>query len=222
MNTIGKILVVFVAVSSFSFLAFVLALRNGGPDWRGEVRSPDLQRDFVFTTEPGETVSYSVKHRRSESSVVDKAKVLAEAVLKSRKRLEDDLNKRQQELNPQAQPIQDAIKATVDTIAADAKGVEVREQNYNDTLAKLWTEVQTVGDEFSELTIQTQEKLRIAEERRDEGYRLSNQLDLLRNDKFAADEQRKVLEDELFRLEENKRRLQKRQIQLKDQLSLGY
>jgi hypothetical protein len=110
----------------------------------------------------------------------------------------------------------------VETIAADAKGVDVREQNYNDTLAKLWTEVQTVGDEFSELTIQTQEKLRIAEERRDEGYRLTNQLDLLRNDKFAADEQRKVLEDELFRLEENKRRLQKRQIQLKDQLSLGY
>ena len=222
MNTIGKILVVFIAISSFSFLAFVLAFCNGGPDWKGEVRSKDLQREFVFTTEPGETATYSVRHRRSETNIADKSKVLAEALLKARKRLEDDTNKRQQELNPQPQQIQDAINATVATIAADKKGVEAREQFYNEYLEKLVTEAQQIGDEFSELTIKSQDVLKVAEERRDEGYRIANQLSLLRNDKFAAEEQRKALENELTRIEDDRRRLQKRQSQLEKQLSNGY
>ena len=63
MNTVGKILVVFVTACSLGFLAFVAALRNGGPDWQGELRSPDLQKVFTFTAEPGEKVTYSVKQR---------------------------------------------------------------------------------------------------------------------------------------------------------------
>ena len=64
--------------------------------------------------------------------------------------------------------------------------------------------------------------MRLAQDRREEGYRLSNQLELLRNDKFAALQQQKVLEFELIRLEENRQRLQRRQKQLKQQLGDGY
>ena len=90
MNSIGKILVVFVTASSMGFLAFIVALRSGGPDWQGEMRSPELQKEFVFTTDPGEKVMYSAKHRRTETEVSPKTPILAEVILKSRKRLEDD------------------------------------------------------------------------------------------------------------------------------------
>ncbi len=222
MNTVGKILVVFITACSLGFVAFVSALRNGGPDWKSEVRSPELQKEFVFTFEQGEKPTFSSKHRRSEQSVIDKTPILAEAVLKSRKRLEEDANKKFQELSPQPQLIQDAIKKQMELIPIDKQGVEVREQNFNQLIQQLWTDMQSVGNQFSELTVQTQEVLREAQLRREEGYRLANQVELLRNDKFAAIEQQKVLEDELIRLEENKRRLDRRKNQLKQQLGDSY
>ena len=88
MNTIGKILVVFVTASSLGFLAFVTAMRNSGPDWQGELHSADLQKEFVFSTDPGEKVTYSARHRRTDTEIAPKTPVLAEVVLKARKKLE--------------------------------------------------------------------------------------------------------------------------------------
>lgn len=222
MNTVGKILVVFVTATSLGFLAFVAALRNGGPDWLGEMRSPELQKEFVFTTERGEKTTYSVKHRRSDASVVDKTPVMAEVVLKARKRLEEEANKKLQELSPIPEQEENRRKAIVEMIPVDRAGVEVREKQLNNRILQLWEEIQTIGDQFAALTIQSQEIMRVAEERRGEGYRLANQLELVRNDKFAAAVQQRVLEDELVRLEDNKRRLERRQNQLKQQLDDGY
>lgn len=222
MNTVGKILVVFVTATSLGFLAFVAALRNGGPDWLGEMRSPELQKEFVFTTEPGEKVMYSVKHRRSDSAIGSKTPVMAEVVLAARKRLEEEANKKFQELSPIPQMEQDRLKAIVETIPVDKAGVETREKNFNARIQQLWDEIQAIGNEFAALTLQTQDVLRVGEERRGEVYRLSNQLELLRNDKYAAGVQQRVLEDELIRLQENERRLERRQNQLKKQLNEGY
>ena len=222
MNTIGKILVVFIAASSLSFMAFAGALRNGGLDWVAEMKAPDLQKEFVFSTEAGEKTTYSVRHRRSESVVSERTPVQAETILKARKRLEEDNNKRLQELNPQPAQLQAAIKSTQDAIVVDKKGVEAREQELSEAVTKTWNEIQAVGDALSESTIQTQDVLKTAQERREEAYRLTTQLDLLRNDTFAAIEQKKVLQDELRRLEDNKRRLERRNEQLKQQLGEGY
>lgn len=218
MNTIGKILVVFVAVCSLGFLAFVAALRNGGTDWASEMRSPELQKEFVFTAEPGEKVMYSVKHRRTDKDLEGKTPVLAEVVLRARKRLDEDANKKLQELSPQPQVLQDSLKALQEIIPIDKAGVEAREKSYNERIHQLWKEMEDVGVQFSTFTLQTQDVLKVAQERREEGYRLSNQLEILRNDKFAAAAQQRVLEDELTRLEENRRRLERRQNQLKKQL----
>lgn len=222
MNAIGKILVVFIAAASLSFLAFAAALRNGGLDWVAEMKAPDLQKEFVFSTEAGEKTTYSVRHRRSDSPVIERTPVQAETVLKARSRLEQDNNKLLQELNPQPAQLQAAIKSTQDAITVDKKGVEAREQELDGAIAKTWNEIQAVGDALSESTIQTQDVLKTAQERREENYRLTNQLDLLRNDTFAAIEQKKVLQDELRRLEDIKRRSQRRNEQLKLQVGEGY
>lgn len=222
MNTIGKILVVFIAAASLSFLAFAGALRNGGLDWVAEMKAPDLQKEFVFSTEAGEKTTYSVRHRRSDTAVLERSPVQADTVLSARKRLEVDNNKLLQELNPQPAQLQAAIKSTQDSIVTDKKGVEIREQELHDLVAKTWGLIQSVGDALSEFTIQTQEVLKTAQERREEAYRLTNQLDMLRNDTYAAIEQKKVLQDELRRLEDNRRRLERRNEQLKQQLGEGY
>ena len=218
MNTIGKILVVFVTACSLGFLAFVIAFRNGGPDWKGELRSADLQKEFVFATEPGETVTYSAKHRRTETSVVDKTPILAEVVLKSRKRLEEDANKKFQELSPQVEPLTEFLALVKKLIPEDDAGVQVRIKTYEAHIQQLIAALKDVGNQFSVVTLETQDVLRVAQERREENYRLANQLELLRNDNFAAMQQKKVLEDELVGLQENQRRLESRRKQLKKQL----
>jgi chromosome segregation ATPase len=222
MNTIGKILVVFVTASSLGFLAFVAALRTGGPDWQGELRAPEVTKDFVFETERSDVPKYTAIHRKTESKVADKKPVLAEVVLDVRKRIEQDTNNEINRLKPMPQQLQEAIKGVTDSIAADKVGVEIREQELTDRFQQLWQQLESVGDEFSKLTIETQDVMKVAQERREEGMRLSNQLQLLRNDSFAAEEQKKNLDNELIQLEENKRRLQHRQDQLKKQLSVGY
>ena len=222
MNSIGKILVVFVTACSMGFLAFVVALRNGGPDWQGEMRSPELQKEFVFATEPGEKVTYSAKHRRTETEVSPKTPILAEVILNSRKRLEDDATKKMQELSPLVQPLTDRLAVIKKLIPEDDAGVQLRVKKYEEQIEKLVGQLKQVGDEFSAKTLETQDVMRLAQDRREEGYRLSNQLELLRNDKFAALQQQKVLEFELIRLEENRQRLQRRQKQLKQQLGDGY
>ena len=222
MNSIGKILVVFVTASSLGFLAFVVALRNGGPDWVGEMRSPELQKEFVFTTEQGEKVMYSAKHRRTETDVAPKTPVLAEVILKSRKRQEEDANKKLQELSPQVQPLQERLALIKKLIPEDEAGVQARNKKYEEQYEKLVSQLKEVGNQFSAKTLETQDVMRLAQDRREEAYRLANQLELLRNDKFAAQQQQKVLEDELTRLAENRQRLERRQKQLKQQLGDNY
>ena len=220
MNTVGKILVVFVTACSLGFLAFVAALRSGGPNWAGEMRAEELKKEIVFTTEQGETVKYSAKYRRTDAPVGSTTTIPAEIVLAARKKVEDEANKKLQELGPLVQPLEEFLKATKEFIPKDNEGVKLRIASFDDRIQKLVSLLQSTGAQFSTLTLQTQDVLRLAQERREEAYRLANQLELLRNDQFSADQQKKVLEDELVRLEENSRRLRSRQNQLKQQLGI--
>ncbi|HEY0982878.1 MULTISPECIES: hypothetical protein [unclassified Schlesneria] len=218
MNTIGKILVVFVTASSLGFLAFVLALTYSGPDWKGEMRSADLQKEFVFNAEAGEKTMYSVRHRRSDSEIPPKTPIIAEVVLNARKRLADDANKKLQELSPQVQPLTEFLELVKKSIPEDDAGVQMRLKTYEAHIQQLIAALKEVGDRFSEKTLETQDVMRLAQDRREESYRRANQLEILRNDKFSATEQLKALEDELTGLEENRARLQRRQNLLKAQL----
>lgn len=221
MNAIGKILVVFITASSLGFLAFAAAFRNGGPDWQGETRSPELQRDFVFTVEPSDVPKYSAIHRRTEKAISDKKLILAEVVLDARKTLEQDLNNKQNSLNAEMARHQEAIKGITDTIAADAAGVQTRMNNLNDRVARVQQELEKIGDQYSKLTVETQDVLKVVQERREEGHRLTNQLALLRNDQYAAEDQQKKLDDELVRLSLDRQRLRNRNDQLKKQVDQG-
>jgi hypothetical protein len=127
-----------------------------------------------------------------------------------------------QELSPLVQPLTDRLAVIKKLIPEDDAGVQLRVKKYEEQIEKLVGQMKQVGDEFSAKTLETQDVMRLAQDRREEGYRLANQLELLRNDKFAALQQQKVLEFELIRLEENRQRLERRQKQLKQQLGDKY
>ncbi len=221
MNSLGKVLVVFVTVSSLGFAAFAMSLVSGGPNWKGESESAELTKDFVFTMTPGEKPTYSVKTRQTDAAVQPGTPLLAEAVVAARKRQLEDATKLKGELEQkiaQIKPIIDQIKAL---IPPDAAGVQSRSDAYHKQYEQLNAAKQAASTELTAKSGEIQQTRKTGEERRDEAFRLRNQLELLRDDLFAATNQQKVLEDELVRAEENLRRLERRATQLKQQVG-GY
>lgn len=225
MNSLGKILVVFVAASSLAFAAFALSLVSGGPNWKGESESAELTNDFVFTTTPAtpsEGPKYTVKARRTDTAVPPaNMPLLAEVVVAARKQQLADATKVKGELEQKIAQIKPIIEQIKQLIGPDTLGVKVRVDAYEKQLVQLNAAIQTATTEFTTKSGEIQQIRKTAEERRDEAFRLKNQLELLRNDLFAAAEQQKKLEDELVRAEENLKRLERREAQLKQQVG-GY
>jgi hypothetical protein len=75
-------------------------------------------------------------------------------------------------------------------------------------------EIARISDEILAAVNEVQRIRALGQERREEGYRLKNQLELLRNDLSVATTQRKSLEEEELRLKEILQRLERRNRQL--------
>ena len=219
MNSLGKIMVVFVTASSLGFLAFTLSLVTGGPNWKADSESEDLTNDFVFTTTavPNEKPKFAVKTRRTDQPVGTQSSVLAEVVVAARKKQLDDAKAEETRLNAEVARLKPQIKEFQDLIPLDRDGMTARAQALDKTLTQISEEIQTVTQAIATKAAAIQQIQKTAEERRDEGFRLKNQLELMRTDLFAARAQQKILEDELVRVEENLKRLERRGEQLQKQ-----
>lgn len=217
MNSLGKTLVVFVTATSLGFAAFALSLVSGGPNWKGEAESAEITDDFVITTTPGEKPSYAVKTRRTGEAVGSSTPLLAEAVVAARQRQLKDAKEQQTQLTQKIDQIKPVIAGIKALIPVDEAGVKVRSEAFEKQVAELNTAIQAATTDFTAKGGEIQQTRKTAQERREEGFRLKNQLELLRNDLFAAEKQQKSLEDELIRAEENLKRLERREKQLKQQ-----
>lgn len=218
MNSFGKILVVFVTASSLGFAAFTLSLVTGGPNWKADAESEELTKDFVFTATPGEkSTSYAVKTRKTDQAV-GTSNVLAEVVVAARKKQLDDATAEFTRIDTDIKRLLPAIAETKALIPPDQAGMAVRAQALDKILTKLSEQIQSVTQEIAAKAQAIQQLQRTAQERRDEGFRMANQLELMRTDLFVAQAQQKILEDELVRVEENLRRLERRGEQLQKQI----
>lgn len=218
MNSLGKIMVVFVTASSLGFLAFTLSLVTGGPNWKADSESEDLTNEFVFTTTavPNEKPKFAVKTRRTDQQVAQST-VLAEVIVAARKKQLDDAKAEETRLNGEVARLKPQIKEFQDLIPLDRDGMTARAQALDKDLTKISEEIQTVTQAIATKAAAIQQIQKTAEERRDEGFRLKNQLELMRTDLFVAKAQQKILEDELVRVEENLKRLERRGEQLQKQ-----
>lgn len=218
MNSLGKILVVFVTACSLGFSAFAMSLVTGGPNWIGESESPDLTDDFVFTMVPGEVPKYAVKNRKTDQAIGSQSEVLAEVVVAARKQQVTDARAEETRLQAEVARLQPLIKEIKDLAPPDQKGLVERAQSMDKLLTKISEDIQTVTQEIATKAAAIQQIQKTAQERREEGFRLKNQLELLRTDMYAVIEQRRILQDELVRIEENLKRLEARGEQLKQQV----
>ncbi len=218
MNSFGKTLVVFVTACSLGFVAFALSLVAGGPNWKADAESEQLTNDFIFTTAPGEKPSYSVKTRKTDQPVGAASTVLAEVIVAARKKQSEDAKADEARLQADVDRITPLIKEMKDLIPPDQAGMAARAQMLDKLLTKISGEIQTVTQEIATKALAIKQLQDTAQERRDEGFRLKNQLELMRTDLFVSRAQQRILADELVRVEENLKRLERRGEQLQKQV----
>lgn len=212
LNSIGKVSVVFVAAASLAFAAFAAAMRNGGPNWAAE--ADELSTDFTLNVTPGDPITYSLTHRRT--NVAGKTTpVLAEAVTEARAKQLTEARAELDRLTAEAARLKPLTEAANAASLADAEGLKKREAALMKQLDEVSQSISRINDEIIEKAGAAQKVRAEGQERREEVYRLQNQLELLRNDLYAAQVQRKNLEEEELRLKEILQRLERRQQQLK-------
>jgi len=219
MNSFGKILVVFVTACSLGFVAFTLSLVAGGPNWKSEIESEDLANEFIFSAAAGEKrPTYSAKIRKTDKAVGTASGVLPEVIIAVRAKQLEAAKDEEARLTAEVNRMEPLIKEIKALIPPDRAGMAVRAGMLEKTLTQISAEIQTVTQEIANKAAAIQQVQKIAQERRDEGFRLKNQLELMRTDLFVAQQQQRILEDELVRVEENLKRLERRGKQLQSQV----
>ncbi len=211
LNSFGKVFVVFVVTASLAFASFAAAMRNGGPNWPGEVT--ELGSDFVLGVTPGEQVTYTLTHRKSNTAGKT-TPVLAEAVTEARTKQISEARSELDRLTKLAEEKKPLTVAADAAVAADKEGLKKREEALVKQLNEISESISRINEEIIEKVGEAQKIRSEGQERREEVYRLRNQVELLRNDLYAAQIQRKNLEEEEIRLTEILQRLERRKQQL--------
>lgn len=215
MTRLSKILVVIVAFGSLGMAAFSAALVTGGPNWEAVAQSPEIAK-FVAISQ-NDMGQWSGTMRVSGEQV-GSSNNLAEIVIKSQQKILADLKAQIQELQPRVEALGPQSVAIQGVIDKDVAGLEAHAELWNRQLKALSDEVARLTTVLSQKAAQTTQIQQELGERRFEVLRLHNQLELLRDDLFAAETQRDALQRELLQLDESRRRLEHRQKQLKVQL----
>ncbi len=197
-NAFNKFLSVFVAVASMAFLGLVVAYTSGGVNWNSEMTTPDLA-EYNFQLGEGEDPKWSVTGPSGQ--VAQGEALLPSAILKARK----DLDKRQkaelsriQQLVPE---VQSELEAVEQLQEIDKKALAARFTQLKGYLAKINKDVLAQSDLLAGKVRETTRTRTEAENRRNDVYRLTNELEVLRTDRARLVELRRELADELLRLQ---------------------
>jgi len=215
MNTFSRICVVVAAAASLAFMSFAGAMRSGN-NWAAEAQS--LAPEYVLTINRGEQgTEYSMAHRSGGN--VKTSKNLADVVVAARQKQVSDAQKQLQTLRDEAAKLPPQIEEALKAIVADEAGLKVRETAMEQQLAEVREETEQVNRQVIDKANEAQQIRSEGQERREEAYLRHNQLELLRNDLFAAKVQHQHLVEEELRLKELLQRLVRRRQQLENQLS---
>lgn len=235
MTKIGQVLAVCIAVASVAFMAFAVASTVAGPNWSGDEGIQSLP-DYLFELAPGtpETPpTWSVKRRRTQESVPPSTPILGHAVLTARR----DLTKKQiaqiaefdSNINSVPSPVMSANNGNPATItlaekialsekanADDVKGMRTRETEMVAEYKALQAEITAIFDKIIATTLESQTTRAEADRRREDVFRLQNQIEEIYTDRYRAIEQQKKLRDLLVRLRGSIARAQRRENQIKN------
>ncbi len=219
MTQLAKVLVVFVAAASLGFAAFAGAMSRGGVNWQGLASSSAIAGRVSIVR--GDTGTYTATSRLSGQQIASSLNI-AEVVGKSQKQILDDLKAELAAVQAEVANRTPQL-ATINTLSAtDQAGLKRHAAVWTAQLEVLSAQIAQLTDEVATTGTKAQQLQDGLRELRYEVLRLRNQLELLRDDSFAAAAQRQALEFELLLLKENRLRLERRRRQLKAQLDGSY
>lgn len=215
MNTISKTLVVFVTVASLAFLGFAAVNLLGGPNWEA-----DLQEltEYSYEKSDGPVPEWTLTHRQSGDKV-QTSRVLAELVAAALK----DQTQRQQ---AQVGELQEAIPR-LESGLAQAKALNARDraamQAREQVLAQRLKQIDDQVNEAALAGINTYRQAMavrdVAERRREDVFRLEDQLAEIEVNVYQIIEQKRRLQDLLIQYRGVNERLEQRNGQLQQQLN---
>lgn len=215
MTRFAKIFVVFVTAASLGFAAFALAMFAGGPNWDAWANAPAVA-DHVSIVR-SETGTYSATVRTTGEQL-GSSENQADIVLKAQARVLADARAKLQDVQDRITRLSPQKAVVADSIAADRAGLDKHAAIWSAELQALATQIATVTDNLTQTGAQAQQLQEQLKELRFEVLRTRNQLELLRDDQYVSELQKQALEDELLLLQENRKRLERRQAGLKAQL----
>jgi DNA repair exonuclease SbcCD ATPase subunit len=196
MTKFGKALVVFIAVMSVAFLAFVGVTALGGPNWQQKAAALD---GYAIDPVPGDTPQWKVTERVTGKELGTKPNLPA-AIL-----VAQDARKQAQQaqlsgLVEQITRTQQTIDAEKPASATDAAGIQARFAALETTMEQLDAQIKDLIRQGTQQAQQAEAIRTEAEARRSDVARLQAELAQVGTDRFRIDEQIKQLEQRLIRL----------------------
>jgi chromosome segregation ATPase len=214
MNQIGKILVVFIAVASISFMGFATVLLVGGPNYQNDIdRLKDRYR--ITQTSGDEPVYESYRIVGEERAAQDPslAKVLNQTYDQALSDLNNEIGALQQDEQRFA-----AMAAEIEAAnAADVLALQARADTLRVELDSLRAQTEAIGQQVQ---VQQDEVLKIQERlnsRRDDVFRLQAQYDEIYVDQFRAEQIIGQLTQLIHQIDGELERARRRETQLVEQ-----
>ncbi|WP_417390259.1 hypothetical protein [Gimesia sp.] len=205
MTLLSKILLVLVFFASIAFMGFAAVSAVGGPNWSQE---KDALTDYVFEYQAGENPIWSVKTRRGGEQLTT-SPVLAKVIVAAQKHKLQQQNEKLDEVTKTIEPLKTSIKRwelinKVDRTAMKDKATELKQK-----IVQLDQQIIQLANEGIKIGQQTLEVNQEASERRADIFRLRDQIDEIRNERFLAEQQQKTLRDYIDRIQGKVQRLQR-------------
>ncbi|QDT30434.1 hypothetical protein [Gimesia panareensis] len=210
MTRFSKILLVLVLASSIAFMGFAAATAVGGPNW---LQEKDKLTNYLFEYQPGENPTWTVKTRRGGEQI-STSPVLAKVIVAAQKHQIQKQNEQLEQITKTIPPMQKAIDNWKKINEVDSAAMIVKADQIKQQIAALDKEITNLANEGIKIGQQTLEINQEAAERRSDVFRLQDQIDEIRNEKYLTQEQQKTLRDYIARIEGKVHRLQRQKMLL--------
>ncbi|MFK7778486.1 MAG: hypothetical protein QM501_10315, partial [Gimesia sp.] len=205
MTHISKILLVLVLFACIAFMGFTAVSSVGGPNWHQE---KDAMTDYLFELQSGENPIWAVKTRRAGEQI-STSPVLAKVIIAAQKHKIQQQNEKIEQVTKTIPPLAKAIGNWQEINQVDSEAMNLKATDLKEKISALDSKITQLANEGIKISQQTVEVNQQAAERRADVFRLQDQIEEIRNEKYLAQVQQKTLHDFIARIEGKVQRLQR-------------
>lgn len=218
LTRISKVLAVFLAVGSLAFVGFAIATTFGEPDPAVLLRDPVFE-GYSVALQPGGAGVWEAR-RAADGSTVASSKNVYDVMVK----VLDDANKRNNDIVTARKATQEALEGKLATlqsaIAQDEQALVDFETKQRDLLEKVREEEKRTISQVITATAEAQKLENAVAKRREDVFRLRQEMSELDVDLYRLQEIERDLENVKVQVQGDLQRATDRNQQLKDRL--GY